>query len=435
MNNERYVLGAMLQWEDSLLEGLPRVSEECFTTAERIQILAIIKTMHEKKVKLSVSLIGSLFANDVLFEAMQCVEVAVSRNSFVTHLELLEKETGIRQLRRIVHDTLRNIDTKELGDNPIADMQAQINALALSYIRAKEYNHPESVTEWLVDLRIIRKEVGAIRLPWERLSRLLGGGLYKKRTYVWAGQKKTGKSRSACHATSGILEDDHGVVWFSMEMSASDIHTCILGCRAEVDTLNIHRKVLQEHELSRLMVHGGTYTNHELYIFNNSAITPDFVASGIRSRKQKQRVDVVFIDYIQRMKSGGKFKTRADELESIANRLADIAREEDVALVILSQTTESKDNNAPAYDKLKGSQGILESADACIVFQDLNRGEATPEGVNYREIDATIVQRAGVTDAVVQFEAYLKYSWFREVERPRIEKSEKNSKNNKNRGF
>ena len=30
---------------------------------------------------------------------------------------------------------------------------------------------------------------------------------------------------------------------------------------------------------------------------------------------------------------------------------------------------------------------------------------------------------------------YLKYSWFREVERPRIEKSEKNSKNNKNRGF
>lgn len=429
MNNERYVLGAMLQWEECLLAGLPSLSEECFTSPQRMQVYSTICMMHERKIKLSISLIGSIFANDILLEAMECESVAVSSQSFQTHLAMLEQETALRKLRVMLHESIRDIDGKML-ENPIGDIQAKINNLALSYIKAKEYSHPDSVMEWVGSLNVIKKDVGAIRTPWARMNRYLGGGLYRGRTYVLGGLKKTGKSRLSCHLSSGILDDENGIVWFSMEMPPSDIHTCIMACRAEVDTANIHSKSIRDVDLNRLTMHSQYYINQDLYIFKNSGITPDFVASGIRSRKQKQKVDVVFVDYIQRMK-GKKTNNRADELEDIANRLSDIAREENVALVILSQlsgTAEDKASGIPVYGKFKGSHGILESADVGIVLTDLNRGEEVEEGQNYRDIDAVLVQRAGESDVVVQFKAYLKHSKFEETERPRIEKANKGRK-------
>lgn len=421
MKNERYILGAMLQWEDPLLLGLSRITEDDFVSIERRHIFGFIKSLHAKKIKPSIQLIGTLLSDEELsIEAMQCIEQAPTSSGLETHIQILEKRTAKRRLKEILTAGLAEIADEDLDKNIIGEVQTKVNALALESIKAKEYEHGQSVTDWLVDLTAVKKKIGSMRTPWNRMNKILNGGLYKGKTYVIGGLKKTGKSRISCHLTAGLLEDEQGVVWYSMEMPAADIHTCVLASEAIVNTASIHRGQLSDLEVSALNVYAGSYMNRDLYIFKNSSINPDFVAAGIRSRKQKQRVDVVFIDYVQRMKSPSKKANRADELELIMNAVSDIARDENVAIVLLSQMsneTEKKDTNTPAYGKFKGSGAILEAADVGIVLTDINRGHSSPEGQDWRDIDAIIVQRAGESDVTVQFKAMLQFSKFVETER------------------
>lgn len=422
MINEKYVLGAMLQWEEKLLFALDRINESHFSHINSVLLFRQIKELFDKRVKISLTTVSAT-AEKLTDYAMDCVEHAPTKQPFESHLELLENAYINRELKILLQSSLYELEKEETN---ISDIQTSINQLALQAVRETEYSHGHSVMDFWIAVEERSKNKSKLigmRTPWDRINMTINN-LQKGRTYIIGGLKKTGKSRFAIHLTSGLLTDCHSGIWFSMEMQPPAIHACIFAARTEIDTNLLHSGNIFGRQQEALKEVNASYVNENLYISNKSSVSPAYISTIIKSRKHKGNVDFVIVDYVQRMRGRVTTKgNRVEELENIMADLSDIARNENVAMIILSQLSgeaEKKTGN-PVYSYFKGSQAILECADCAIVLTDANRGTATDALRNYKEIDAMIIQRDGASDVEINFNAYLQYSKFVETVRAKTE--------------
>jgi replicative DNA helicase len=127
-------------------------------------------------------------------------------------------------------------------------------------------------------------------------------------------------------------------------------------------------------------------------------------------------VDFVVVDYIQRMRIHGMEK-RVNEVERCAIDLADIGRDQNVIMIVLSQLAGAAENKnatdkAPIYSFFKESQAIIESADVVIALDNPERGEAKTGKETSTKLKAVILQRDGASDVEIDLSAELQYSRF-----------------------
>ena len=125
-------------------------------------------------------------------------------------------------------------------------------------------------------------------------------------------------------------------------------------------------------------------------------------------------MDFVIVDYIQRMHVAGA-ESRTKEVERCANELADIARDEQVVMVIISQLSAEAEKitfvqssasrgkaHAPIYAFFKESGAIIEACDAAVALVDPARGTPFDTEADSKELEAIILQREGATDVFIK---------------------------------
>jgi replicative DNA helicase len=142
------------------------------------------------------------------------------------------------------------------------------------------------------------------------------------------------------------------------------------------------------------------------------SIYRDYSVPELKTRiiyeRQKRKVDVVFIDFIQRMRDEKYGKDRVREVESISKALADMSRELNVAVIALAQLSgeaeKLSDNEVPTMSYLKESQGIAENADTIIVMHNENRNQSaftSDGGYQLQKIRMRIEQRYGISGGII----------------------------------
>jgi replicative DNA helicase len=312
--------------------------------------------------------------------------------------------------RREALKATKQFSISENHQKDISDLILTLNKLNLDEI--DEYDHQRSVTEtslYIYDSKKNGRNMLGISSNLETIDKYLNGW-QRKKTYVIGGMEKLGKSRFCLELASCWLSKGIGGIEFSLEMSANDIHECIIGNRALIDTAKFGTDNITADELYRMSAKAGTYLNEPLYISTRSSVTLEYIRSVIRRQKIKFKsagYDVVWVvvDYIQRMVDGDN---RAGKLEDVAKGLADIARDEDVIMIPISQLSQEAERDAhPDYSPhrfIKGSKGIREAADVIIVIYK------TKEGKHY----AYIVQRKGKSNISIPLIPQLEFSRFRD---------------------
>lgn len=274
---------------------------------------------------------------------------------------------------------------------------------------------PEYFTEYIADIDDAFTRGG--RLKGERsglrdLDSLLNGW-QRGKIYVIGALKKTGKSRFVLNAASHFLDANLKGLMFSMEMGRFQILDCLIGNREEIETQDIRSGRMTAKETKRAKTQTHRIALQQFTIDKKSACTVDYIRNHIQQAKRGGVVDFVIVDYIQRMK-GARAESRVREIESCAISLADIARDEGVIMIVLSQMSgeaEKSRGSTPAYAMFKDSQAIVESADVAIALVDKNRGKPS-QGENWKDIDAIVLQRDGPSDMFVTLKAELQYSKF-----------------------
>ncbi|MFK7865831.1 MAG: replicative DNA helicase [Alphaproteobacteria bacterium] len=277
-----------------------------------------------------------------------------------------------------------------------------------------------------------RMALDEIAAAHERGSKLVGvttgidgidktlGGLHRSDLIILAGRPGMGKTALATNMAFNaanayrIYTDDQGkehseggkVLYFSLEMSATQLAGRILAERSQVSGDRMRRGDIQADDLTRIGAQAARLAEIPLYIDD----TPALSITGVRQRARRvQRqfgLGMIVIDYLQLLNPppDRRSENRVQEVSEITRGLKALARELSVPVIALSQLSrmvEQREDNRPVLSDLRESGSIEQDADVVAFIyreeQYLKRKQATQRAnerdENFKKREAELSQQ------------------------------------------
>jgi len=168
------------------------------------------------------------------------------------------------------------------------------------------------------------------------------------------------------------LSTNNKVLFFELEMQDYKLGLRELAARSNIPLNRLYEPHnLTDEEFSTVNATIAQITNKgNLVIDDSPRITLDYIRRKIHFLKETQGVDVVFIDHIGLIKMEKGFSSRNDWLGEVSGSLKAMAKEFNVAMIVLSQLSRGIDNRndkRPILSDLRDSGNLEQDAD-CVIF-------------------------------------------------------------------
>ncbi len=196
------------------------------------------------------------------------------------------------------------------------------------------------------------------------------GGLKPAQMIVIAAQTGVGKTSFALNVAESISfrEDKRKVLFFSLEMTEEQLINRIACVHMQVDTRTLDTPhLIPEAKLAKLGETAGKFNDSMFFLYDDGSSDANYILSIIRRTVQKEKIDVIIIDYLQLIEGNrGKSDNRVYELSKITRALKNITRELRIPVIVLSQLNrdiEKRTNKVPQLSDLRDSGSIEQDAD------------------------------------------------------------------------
>jgi replicative DNA helicase len=242
-------------------------------------------------------------------------------------------------------------------------------------------------------------------------------GLHPGQLILIAARPGLGKSTLALDfARSAALRSNVPTVFFSLEMSATEISQRLLSAETSVPLSAIRKsKDLQSEGWKRINTLQPKLDDSPLYIDDSPNLTLSEIRAKCRRLKSQYGIKLVIIDYLQLMTSGKKVENRQQEVSEFSRSLKLLAKELGVPIVALSQLNRGPENSPdkkPQLSHLRESGSLEQDADIVLL---LHRERFAEQGENRNDAEIHIAKHRNGEMRVLQvlFEGH--YSRFSDL--------------------
>ncbi len=323
-------------------------------------------------------------------------------------------------LRRLVDAGTRIVQSGYAGEGQVDDIvdRAQAEVYQITDRRAAEDYAPLSdiMDKVLDEIEAIEnRESGLYGVPtgFADLDDLTNG-LHAGQMIIVAARPAMGKSTLAldfCRAAS--IQNNLASVFFSLEMTRSEITMRLLSAEAKVPLNHIRNGKMDSADWDKLARHMGKVSSAPMFIDDSPNMTMMEIRAKARRLKQRHDLRLIVIDYMQLMTSGRKVESRQLEVSEFSRQIKLLAKELELPIIALSQLNrgpEQRGDKRPMMSDLRESGSLEQDADMVILLHrdDAYEKESTRPG----EADLIVAKhRNGATrDITVAFQGH--YSRF-----------------------
>jgi replicative DNA helicase len=186
-------------------------------------------------------------------------------------------------------------------------------------------------------------------------------------------------------ASHAAVEMGLPVAIFSLEMAKEQLAMRMLASEAKVDSQCLRQGRLGETDWPKLTIAAGRISDAPIFIDDTPAIMVLEMKAKARRLKAESGLELIVLDYLQLMRSGGYKDSREQEISEISRSLKALAKELRVPVVALSQLNrkvEDRTNRRPQMADLRESGAIEQDADLiAFIYRDevYNKSEDNPE--------------------------------------------------------
>ena len=185
-------------------------------------------------------------------------------------------------------------------------------------------------------------------------------------------------------AAHAAMEGGVPVLYFSLEMSHSELTQRLLCSEARVDSSRIRNGKLLESDWPKISHAIGRLGEAPLYIDDNPNLTIMEVRAKARRLKSRLgNLGLVVIDYLQLMSGRNSAENRQVEVSEISRGLKILARELEIPVVALSQLSrnlEMRADKRPMLADLRESGSLEQDADVVMfLYRDEIYNPESPE--------------------------------------------------------
>ena len=185
----------------------------------------------------------------------------------------------------------------------------------------------------------------------------LTSGLQPGELVIIAARPSMGKTTFVLNIAERVATKGHGVLVFSLEMSAQQVISNMLCSRSQVNGQAMRRGRITDAEYERLHKEAAKLYEAPIYVDDSAGLSPATLrAKCRRHRQQHDKLDVIIIDYLQLMSGGQRIESRQQEISHISRSLKALARELEVPVIALSQLNrdvEGREDHRPRMSDLR----------------------------------------------------------------------------------
>ncbi len=193
-------------------------------------------------------------------------------------------------------------------------------------------------------------------------------GLQPSDLVVLAARPGMGKTSFALNiAQHAATASGKRVGVFSLEMSREQLFLRLLTGQARVDAHRLRTGRLGRDEWQRLTQAFGELAAVPIWIDDTAGTGVLEMRAKSRRLKMEQGLDLLVIDYLQLMRSRGRFENRNQEITEISRSLKELAKELQIPIMALSQLSRAPEQRGgdrrPQLSDLRESGAIEQDAD------------------------------------------------------------------------
>ncbi len=199
----------------------------------------------------------------------------------------------------------------------------------------------------------------------------LTAGFHSSEFIVVAARPSMGKTALCLNISQYAgLKTDYSVGFFSLEMAKEQVMIRLLCAEAQLDLKKVRTGFIGERDFEKLKLSAEALSRSKIFIDESPALTVMEMKAKARRLKMEQNLDLVFIDYIQLMRPGGRFENRTQEMSYISRSLKELAKEIKIPVVGISQLSRAPEKGRrepiPQLSDLRESGAIEQDADVVI---------------------------------------------------------------------
>jgi replicative DNA helicase len=181
---------------------------------------------------------------------------------------------------------------------------------------------------------------------------------------VVAGRPGAGKTALALNVAMNVVNRGQNVVFYSLEMAQRELMGRIASAETSIPYEDILRARLTQDQQSTLTAFVPRIKQMPLHIDDDATVHINDIRARSRAMAQREKIDLIIIDYLQLANGDGKSKY--EKVTDVSRGIKLLAREIDCPVIALSQLNResTKRNGPPDLADLRDSGAIEQDADS-----------------------------------------------------------------------
>lgn len=239
------------------------------------------------------------------------------------------------------------------------------------------------------------------------------GGLQQSDLIIIGARPSMGKTAFMLNLAKNHCENGGHSHIYSLEMPPVALLKRLISSVANIDASKWFNYNLNEDDIDKAMTAIGIISDWQITI-GEGIKDIESIASDVRNKTREGDNHVVFIDYLQMLKSNKRHQNRNLEIGSVTADLKTIARDANVPVIVLSQLSrgvESREDKRPMMSDLRESGEIEQAADLiAFLYRDEYYNKEHTEQKNIAEL--IIGKHRNGATGTLEFGFYGKYNKF-----------------------
>jgi len=192
----------------------------------------------------------------------------------------------------------------------------------------------------------------------------------KKRTTIVAARTGVGKSIFSANMITTMMENGLKVLLYTPELDKEEYTDRIICSNTGIAIDDWKTAKIRELEVDKIHAFQVSALNKYpdgLYIDDRGSQTANYILGSIRRHMLSYPVDVVVVDYLQKLRFFGDNIRR--EVDDAMDKLSSFAKDHNIAMILVSQLRRSdKSSSEPTKEDLKESGNLENFADSVVLL-------------------------------------------------------------------
>lgn len=294
----------------------------------------------------------------------------VSRTSPQTAYKILKEYTKKREIFNLAKQMQMEVKSIEDSDIFIEKAISELQKIEFQTERDESFAEQVAKTAEMIEISIRKKKSYDYYTGFFDLDALTDG-LHQGELTVIGARPGVGKTTFSLQIAEKIASKNKNVTYVSLEMSEEQIIQKLIARKTRVNSRKIRNGDLTQEEIDKIGLACGEVSELPISILTK-ANTIQQIEIEARRMKNRDKLDLMVIDYLQLVRNMGNFKSREQEVADISRTLKLLSLELEIPIIALCQLNRNASKNEPTLADIRESGSIEQDADNVIFLYQQN---------------------------------------------------------------